>query len=154
MLTRRCAQRSAKSARAFSTTLPNAALSPYRKANQAAATAASEPTKRPQSTIATATRDRPLPSPAFNRDDSRLREPQPLKPAKAPQLDHSFVGMNGGQIFHEMMLRHDVKHICTFNSPPAIKYSRSRFISWLPWRRHPPRLRRHIQLAAVWVYSP
>jgi acetolactate synthase I/II/III large subunit len=116
MLTRRCAQRSAKSAksRSFSTTLPNAALSPYRRANQAAAAAASEPTKRPQSTIATATRDRSLPSPAFNRDDSRLREPQRLKPAKTTQLDHSFVGMNGGEIFHEMMLRHNVKHVCMY----------------------------------------
>ena len=26
-------------------------------------------------------------------------------------LDHSFVGLSGGQIFHEMMLRHGVKHI-------------------------------------------
>ncbi|KAK2459432.1 hypothetical protein APHAL10511_008543 [Amanita phalloides] len=26
-------------------------------------------------------------------------------------LDYSFVGLSGGQIFHEMMLRHDVKHI-------------------------------------------
>jgi acetolactate synthase-1/2/3 large subunit len=26
-------------------------------------------------------------------------------------LDHTFVGLSGGQIFHEMMLRHNVKHI-------------------------------------------
>lgn len=26
-------------------------------------------------------------------------------------LDHSFIGLSGGQIFHEMMLRHDVKQI-------------------------------------------
>ncbi|KAJ7243646.1 thiamine diphosphate-binding protein [Mycena rebaudengoi] len=26
-------------------------------------------------------------------------------------LDHSFVGLSGGEIFHEMMLRHDIKHI-------------------------------------------
>lgn len=26
-------------------------------------------------------------------------------------LDHSFVGLSGGQIFHEMMLRHDVKQV-------------------------------------------
>jgi len=26
-------------------------------------------------------------------------------------MDHSFVGMKGGEIFHEMMLRHDVKHV-------------------------------------------
>jgi acetolactate synthase-1/2/3 large subunit len=28
-------------------------------------------------------------------------------------MDHSFVGMTGGEIFHEMMLRQGVKHICT-----------------------------------------
>jgi acetolactate synthase-1/2/3 large subunit len=26
-------------------------------------------------------------------------------------LDHTFVGLSGGEIFHEMMLRHDVKHV-------------------------------------------
>jgi hypothetical protein len=31
-------------------------------------------------------------------------------------LLHSFIGKTGGEIFHEMMLRHDVKHICTFNA--------------------------------------
>lgn len=52
---------------------------------------------------------RPEPSPAF-------QQSQPLSPLnrKAPAsdtLDRSFVGMSGGQIFHEMMLRHGVKHI-------------------------------------------
>jgi acetolactate synthase-1/2/3 large subunit len=34
-------------------------------------------------------------------------------PGPAPHLplDHAFVGLSGGQIFHEMMLRHGVKHI-------------------------------------------
>jgi hypothetical protein len=32
-------------------------------------------------------------------------------------MDHSFVGMTGGQIFHEMMLRQGVKHICMSQSP-------------------------------------
>ncbi|KAG0050407.1 Acetolactate synthase, mitochondrial [Gryganskiella cystojenkinii] len=31
--------------------------------------------------------------------------------ATKPGYDHSFVGMSGGQIFHEMMLRHGVKHV-------------------------------------------
>ncbi|CAO3644750.1 unnamed protein product [Cunninghamella echinulata] len=29
----------------------------------------------------------------------------------APQMDNSFVGKSGGEIFHELMLQHDVKHI-------------------------------------------
>ncbi|KAF8647502.1 hypothetical protein AX16_006707 [Volvariella volvacea WC 439] len=40
--------------------------------------------------------------------------PSPMSgPGPAPNapLDHSFVGMTGGQIFHEMMLRHGVKQI-------------------------------------------
>lgn len=41
------------------------------------------------------------------------RRPQPLKYQKnnAVEMDDSFVGMTGGEIFHEMMLRHNVKHI-------------------------------------------
>jgi acetolactate synthase-1/2/3 large subunit len=73
--------------------------------------------KRPQSTAAataaattTQTQTRPRPAPAFNREDYNV---QPLKPYRAPEMDHSFVGMTGGDIFHEMMLRQGVKHICT-----------------------------------------
>ena len=29
-------------------------------------------------------------------------------------MDHSFVGLSGGEIFHEMMLRQGVKHICKY----------------------------------------
>ncbi|ORY93369.1 large subunit of biosynthetic type acetolactate synthase [Syncephalastrum racemosum] len=40
------------------------------------------------------------------------RKVQPLKYKKpAPAMDDSFVGMSGGEIFHEMMLRHNVKHV-------------------------------------------
>ena len=41
-----------------------------------------------------------------------MRDVQPLQPFRQPEMDHSFVGMTGGQIFHEMMLRHGVKHVC------------------------------------------
>ncbi|ORZ10460.1 acetolactate synthase [Absidia repens] len=37
---------------------------------------------------------------------------QPLyKKTPEPQMDSSFVGKTGGEIFHEMMLRHQVKHV-------------------------------------------
>ncbi|SAL98233.1 hypothetical protein [Absidia glauca] len=37
---------------------------------------------------------------------------QPLsKKSPEPQMDNSFVGKSGGEIFHEMMLRHEVKHV-------------------------------------------
>lgn len=69
--------------------------------------------KRAQSTSAAkvVTRDRPVPSPAFNRDDGRWNAVQPFRDHRAPEMDHSFVGMKGGEIFHEMMLRLGVKHI-------------------------------------------
>ncbi|KAG0338878.1 Acetolactate synthase, mitochondrial [Podila humilis] len=47
---------------------------------------------------------------------SQSTSASPLQPLErqansTPGHDHSFVGMSGGQIFHEMMLRHDVKHV-------------------------------------------
>lgn len=42
------------------------------------------------------------------------RQPAPTAPAPLTNRvsgEPSFVGMTGGQIFHEMMLQHDVKHI-------------------------------------------
>jgi len=103
--------------RRFSSSSPAAAISPYRRAGQAAGTkTTTQSAKRPQSTATTATatttQERPIPSPAFNRDDARLRNVQPLRPYKPQEMDHSFVGMTGGEIFHEMMLRHGVHHIC------------------------------------------
>jgi acetolactate synthase I/II/III large subunit len=90
----------------------NPSTAPIRKATQtAAAKTTKESAKRPQSTVATATSDRPIPSSNFNREDTRYNDVSPLR-SREPELDHSFVGMKGGEIFHEMMLRHDVKHIC------------------------------------------
>ncbi|KAF8843658.1 acetolactate synthase [Paxillus ammoniavirescens] len=56
---------------------------------------------------------RPNPAPGFQQLPSRNNVPfsAPLESQTYAALDHSFVGMSGGQIFHEMMLRHGVKHI-------------------------------------------
>ncbi|KAN0076830.1 thiamine diphosphate-binding fold [Tylopilus felleus] len=52
------------------------------------------------------------PAPTVRPNPNVVPFPAPLEPRTAPAaLDHSFVGMSGGQIFHEMMLRHGVKHI-------------------------------------------
>ena len=92
----------------FSTTAPTTAASPYRKTQKAP----SEQTRRPATTAAApAPQSRPTPSPAFNLDFRN--EPSPLVNRQVPELDESFVGLSGGEIFHEMMLRHGVKHICT-----------------------------------------
>ncbi|GLB41575.1 putative acetolactate synthase [Lyophyllum shimeji] len=63
---------------------------------------------------------RPAPAPGFqqvptpNNVNVNLPGPTPMAgPGPYPNapLDHTFVGLSGGQIFHEMMLRHGVKHI-------------------------------------------
>ncbi|KAI3343040.1 thiamine diphosphate-binding protein [Ustulina deusta] len=68
---------------------------------------------RNQTTSAQSTpqvRDRP--APAFNIADAKDRNHvQPLVSPGAPAMDESFIGKTGGEIFHEMMLRHGVKHI-------------------------------------------
>ncbi|KAL4906096.1 hypothetical protein BDW74DRAFT_151276 [Aspergillus multicolor] len=67
--------------------------------------------KRDQSTAtATASTSRPRPSPAFNQEPNR-NEVSPLQNRQLPELDDSFVGLSGGEIFHEMMLRLGVKHV-------------------------------------------
>lgn len=104
-------------ARRFSTSASVAAVSPYRKASQVpsktAAKNVTETSKRDQSTAAAAATSpsRAVPSPAFNRSE-RINDVQPLAPFRQPEMDHSFVGMKGGEIFHEMMLRQGVKHVC------------------------------------------
>ncbi|KAF8320113.1 acetolactate synthase [Clavulina sp. PMI_390] len=55
---------------------------------------------------------RPTPAPSFNQVPQGTQlPPTPLASSSTQALDHSFIGMSGGQIFHEMMLRHNVKHV-------------------------------------------
>ncbi|OAV95832.1 acetolactate synthase, large subunit, biosynthetic type [Puccinia triticina 1-1 BBBD Race 1] len=62
---------------------------------------------------------RPNPAPAFQQKPSTISTPTPTPQPLNQQtsiingelMDHSFIGMSGGQIFHEMMLRHNVKHV-------------------------------------------
>jgi acetolactate synthase-1/2/3 large subunit len=116
MLTRatgRAAVRSLNAARHYATQPSSAAANGTRRAVQAGGpkSVQEQSSKRPKSTVtATATKERPIPAPAFNRDESAAVEP--LKTEEETQLDHSFVGMTGGEIFHEMMLRQGVDTIC------------------------------------------
>ncbi|KAK1831805.1 thiamine diphosphate-binding protein [Podospora conica] len=52
---------------------------------------------------------RPKPSPSFNA--APKDHVQPLANTQKSGMDESFIGKTGGEIFHEMMRRHDVKHI-------------------------------------------
>jgi acetolactate synthase I/II/III large subunit len=109
--------------RQFSSSQSIAAISPYKQSTQPKTSKYTvEAARRGQATsTATATptasstkpAERPVPSPAFNRDDTRWHDVQgPLRPYRQPEMDHSFVGMKGGEIVHEMMLRQGVKAVC------------------------------------------
>ncbi|KAG7100546.1 Acetolactate synthase catalytic subunit like protein [Verticillium longisporum] len=51
-------------------------------------------------------------SPAVSAVQAIKKTPSgPLVDPKAPEMDESFIGKTGGEIFHEMMLRHNVKHV-------------------------------------------
>ena len=129
----------------FSSTAPTAAL-PKRSQKTT-----SEPTKRPATTAAApAPQSRPIPSPAFNQDFRNA--PSPLVNQQMPELDDSFVGLSGGEIFHEMMLRQGVKHICK-REQSRNRHMMLTLISRLPWRCHSTRIRRDIQLKTFRVHS-
>ncbi|ROT41182.1 acetolactate synthase catalytic subunit [Sodiomyces alkalinus F11] len=68
---------------------------------------------RNQSTTASspAPEVRNAPAPNFNRENDQRSHVEPLVNPRAPDMDESFIGKTGGEIFHEMMLRHNVKHI-------------------------------------------
>lgn len=100
-------------ARRFSTSTAVASRSQYRPSTLSQSQKdVAEPVKREQSTATATAPKRAYPAPAFNRDNTRWNDVQPLQPYKPQEMDHSMVGMTGGEIFHEMMLRQGVKHIC------------------------------------------
>lgn len=109
-----------QTARRFSRSHAPAAVSPYRQPVQPS-TSTSKSTvdpavKRDQSTAAATVSslpERPIPSPAFNREGVKWNDiQQPFKTYRPQQMDHTFVGKKGGEIFHEMMLRQGVRHVC------------------------------------------
>ncbi|TEA14084.1 Acetolactate synthase catalytic subunit [Colletotrichum sidae] len=69
--------------------------------------------QRNQATVATsaAPEIREAPAPNFNADKDQRSHVQPLVNPRGPEMDESFIGKTGGEIFHEMMLRQGVKHI-------------------------------------------
>lgn len=65
-----------------------------------------------RATMTAAKTPRPTPAPAFNRDPSQEPLKKPIVGGNTrpnqPVMDDSFIGLTGGEIFHEMMLRHNV----------------------------------------------
>ncbi|KAK6347163.1 Acetolactate synthase, mitochondrial [Orbilia brochopaga] len=102
-----CRRAIPSASRPLHTTTPAAALSPYRTLRYQI----SEQSRK--QTTSTAASTRPIPSPSFQRDvaPAKSQEIHPLQYQAEPEVDDSLVGMTGGEIFHEMMLRHNVKHI-------------------------------------------
>ncbi|KAF7511648.1 Acetolactate synthase, mitochondrial [Endocarpon pusillum] len=94
--------------RPFSSSPAALAVSSHRRTLPKTITEAS---KRTQATAAAPTsQTRPIPSPAFNQD-YRRNDVSPLQNRQLPEMDDSFIGLSGGEIFHEMMLRLGVKHV-------------------------------------------
>ncbi|KAF5533053.1 acetolactate synthase I II III large subunit [Fusarium phyllophilum] len=90
--------RAVANARSFTTTLAVASVHTSKKVASS----------RNQSTAAAPARD--IPSPGFNVEKNQSNV-QPLVNPLKNDMDESFIGKTGGEIFHEMMLRHGVKHI-------------------------------------------
>lgn len=61
----------------------------------------------------TVSNSRPTPSPAFNQGDEIRDKSKSISQRQIPTsaMDDSFIGLTGGEIFHEMMLRHNVDTI-------------------------------------------
>lgn len=153
--------------RALSTSSRLAALSPYNRstaATQNQTTTAKRNVSAKASMQAQAaaapsqTAQRTVPSPAFNREDAKLRDVQPLQPYRQPELDHSFVGMKGGEIFHDMMLRHGVKHVCKWRFPSGVFASLRGILtqnsSRLPRWCDSPRFRCDLQQQRLRLHPP
>lgn len=68
-------------------------------------------TSKQSGSAAPATATRPKPAPSFNTLDTSNTEPVRLQKKADMAMDDSFIGHTGGQIFHEMMLRHNVDTI-------------------------------------------
>ncbi|KAI9714079.1 MAG: Acetolactate synthase, mitochondrial [Candelaria pacifica] len=96
----------------FSTSPVPAAISPYKidTANLGPRNVTDIPRRGQSTAAAPSPQTRSEPSPAFNQESSRS-EIHPLQNGRQPEMDESFVGLSGGMIFHEMMLRQGVKHI-------------------------------------------
>ncbi|KAF5966183.1 acetolactate synthase I II III large subunit [Fusarium coicis] len=90
--------RAVANARSFTTTSAVASIHTSKKVASS----------RNQSTAAAPARD--IPSPGFNVEKNQSNV-QPLVNPRKNDMDESFIGKTGGEIFHEMMLRHGVKHI-------------------------------------------
>ncbi|CAK7269393.1 Acetolactate synthase, mitochondrial [Sporothrix epigloea] len=106
--------RSTPSCRALQNAFARAPLTHVRTFTASAAVAAVGPVKtvtsgsRKATTVA-AVAPRTAPSPSFNAEKGQ--NVQPLVNPRQTVMDESFIGMTGGEIFHEMMLRHNVQHI-------------------------------------------
>ncbi|KAE8445854.1 Acetolactate synthase, mitochondrial [Mollisiaceae sp. DMI_Dod_QoI] len=108
----RSAARALKQTRRNFTTSPAAAniahvrKSPAGTRSQATVATASAPAPSP------APAARESPSPAFNNITPKRENPlQHRQHARHQEMDESFIGKTGGEIFHEMMLRQGVKHL-------------------------------------------
>ncbi|KAI0483094.1 acetolactate synthase [Xylariaceae sp. FL0804] len=88
------------------------AVSPVTSNSQSTATRAPKGTRSQTTAAQPNAQIRDTPAPAFNTAGANSRgHVQPLVNPRAPEMDETFIGKSGGEIFHEMMLRQGVKHV-------------------------------------------
>lgn len=99
-----------KIARSFTRSIANSTKNSATGAAVTSRTSAgSAPASASASAQAQAQAPRPTPSPAFNQEPSQKKTvAREINNAKKVVMDDSFIGLTGGEIFHEMMLRHNV----------------------------------------------
>ncbi|KAI4252000.1 MAG: hypothetical protein L6R42_008155 [Xanthoria sp. 1 TBL-2021] len=109
MLIQKSARALCRHERHFSTTTPASFISPYQRTLPISQPKA-DIAKRGQSTATqTAPQQRPVPSPAFQQEPRN--NVQPLQHVPKQEMDESFIGLSGGEIFHQMLRRQGVKHV-------------------------------------------
>ncbi|KAL8657199.1 MAG: hypothetical protein Q9226_002158 [Calogaya cf. arnoldii] len=109
MLIRKSARALCRHERQFSTTVPASYISPYQRTLPISQPKA-DIAKRDQSTATqTAPQQRPVPSPAFQQEPRN--NVQPLQHVAKQEMDESFIGLSGGEIFHQVLRRQGVKHV-------------------------------------------
>ncbi|KAL8995741.1 MAG: hypothetical protein Q9188_006737 [Gyalolechia gomerana] len=109
MIKHRSARALCRHRRFFSTTLPASFISPYRTKLPIAQSKADVATRDQSTATQTAPKERPIPSPAFQQESRN--NVQPLQHVAKPEMDESFVGLSGGEILHQMLIRQGVKHV-------------------------------------------
>ncbi|KAL9027135.1 MAG: hypothetical protein Q9196_004303 [Gyalolechia fulgens] len=109
MITHKSARALCRHRRSFPTAAPASFVPPYRTKLPIAQSKADVATRDQSTATQTAPQERPVPSPAFQQESRN--NIQPLQHVAKTEMDESFIGLSGGEILHQMLIRQGVKHV-------------------------------------------